>query len=222
MALALATSWPLARSLHGATDVESTGVEGNHDVQQTVLQRIANGNADAVRECLEQYGGLVWSLARRFSPSAEDAEDSAQEIFTELWKCAERFDPGVASEATFIAMVARRRLIDRNRARNRRIDPGALAEGMDPATFDASQEESERSDEVKRVMGAVQQLSPDQQKVLRLSVEGYSHERIATATGLPLGTVKTHIRRGLQRVRRTLEEAGETPSGTVHAGGNDK
>ena len=58
-------------------------------------------------------GGLVWSLARKFLRSHADAEDAVQEIFVDVWRSAARFDPAIASETTFVAMIARRRLIDR-------------------------------------------------------------------------------------------------------------
>src|SRR5436190_14026687 len=83
-----------------------------------LLGRVAAGDEAAVRECLARYGGLVWSIARRFEPS--DAEDAVQEIFLDLWKSAARFDRAVASETAFVAMIARRRLIDRRRTRGRR------------------------------------------------------------------------------------------------------
>ncbi|MCX5746449.1 MAG: sigma-70 family RNA polymerase sigma factor, partial [Proteobacteria bacterium] len=83
-----------------------------------LLARVAVGDRGALRECLDRYGGLVWSIARRFE--ASEAEDAVQEIFVDLWKSAVRYDPEVASEPTFIAMIARRRLIDRRRSRGRR------------------------------------------------------------------------------------------------------
>src|SRR5450432_2250571 len=61
-----------------------------------LLHRVAAGDSAAVRECIAQYGGLVWSLSRRLSRSEADAEDAAQEIFLDLWKSAARFDPTVA------------------------------------------------------------------------------------------------------------------------------
>ena len=99
-----------------------------------ILARIAAGDSAAVEECMVEYGGLVWSLARRLSPSNADAEDAVQEIFVELWKNASRFDSAKASEKTFIAMIAKRRLIDRLRHKNRRPEFQAFEEeGLDPA-----------------------------------------------------------------------------------------
>mgnify|MGYP001805067540 FL=1 len=72
--------------------------------EPTLLERIAAGEQRAVNACLDQYGGLVWSLARRLSPNDNDAEDAVQEIFVEIWRHADRFDPSKASEATFVAM----------------------------------------------------------------------------------------------------------------------
>ncbi|HEY1068798.1 MAG TPA: sigma-70 family RNA polymerase sigma factor, partial [Pirellulales bacterium] len=80
-----------------------------------LLPRVAAGQPSAVDECLARYGGLVWSLARRHTNNTSDAEDAVQEIFIDLWRSAARFNPQAASEATFVAMIARRRLIDRRR-----------------------------------------------------------------------------------------------------------
>lgn len=170
----------------------------------TLLQRVAANDADAVRECLERYSGLVWSLARRFSRSDADAEDAAQEVFVSLWRSASRFDPSVANEATFVAMIARRRLIDRARAAERRPAASALVEGNDPAAG-AVEPRADLGDDATKAARALSELSAEQQRMIRLSVyQGLSHEQIASATGLPLGTVKTHIRRGLMRVREAL------------------
>ena len=84
----------------------------------TVLQRMASGDPAAVRECMDRYGSLVWSLARRLSRTASDAEDAAQEIFLDIWRSAARYDAARGSDQVFVATIARRRLIDRMRKKN--------------------------------------------------------------------------------------------------------
>ncbi|MEJ2601953.1 MAG: sigma-70 family RNA polymerase sigma factor [Gammaproteobacteria bacterium] len=90
--------------------------------QPSLLERIGNGDQQAVALCVERYSGLVWSLARRFIAIEADAEDAVQEIFVEIWNTAGRFDPSKSAEATYISMIARRRLIDRLRKTSREPD----------------------------------------------------------------------------------------------------
>jgi len=170
-------------------------------VTPSVLSRVAAGEPAAVRECIARYGGLVWSLARRFAPS--DAEDAVQEIFVDLWKSAARFDPETAAEPTFVAMVARRRLIDRRRKDQRRRDTDPLPE-VPPAAI--TEDRPELGAEAALAARALDQLRPEQRQVLILTAcHGLSHEEIAASTGMPLGTVKAHARRGLLRVREVLD-----------------
>ena len=181
----------------------------------TLLQRVADGDAAAVDECLGQYGGLVWSLARRLCPKHEDAEDAVQEIFVEIWRNAGKFDPRIASEATYVTMIARRRLIDRYRRRSRDLDTALLKEEL--VASDAEHERwTEISDEASRAREKMQQLRPEERQVLELSInQGLSQSQIAEATNLPLGTVKTHARRGLIRLRELL---GVDAAGNVRGG----
>jgi len=173
-------------------------------VAQTILKRIASGNKSAVSECLNTYGGLVWSLARRMLSNSEEAEDAVQEIFIDVWKNAERFDESQASETTFIAMIARRRLIDRLRRQNRqpRVDSleDILAEPSESRNIDM-----QTGVEAREAAQAMKQLRPEQRQILHLSiVQGFSHQEIANALKMPLGTVKTHARRGLMQIREVL------------------
>jgi RNA polymerase sigma-70 factor, ECF subfamily len=172
-------------------------------VNQSVLQRIAQGDKRAVEECLDTYGGLVWSLARRMCPKREDAEDSVQEIFIEIWKNAGRFDEQ-SSETTFVAMIARRRLIDRLRSFNRRISTDSLEDVLaEPST--RADEAMQTLIEAKQAAKAMRNLRPEQRQVLQLSIiQGLSHQEISDATGMPLGTVKTHARRGLLQIKELL------------------
>jgi len=204
MTLALA---PMRRAAPDSGTIRSMQAGANtSERQDDVLPRVARGDRHAVRECLDRYGGLVWSLARRLSTTEADAEDAVQEIFLDVWKSAARFDSGVASEVTFIAMIARRRLIDRRRKEGRRPDEEGLIEGAYEARPEAVDAPSEQSEDVDRAKRALGQLSQEQQRVLQLSIfHGLSHEKIARATDLPLGTVKTHARRGLIRIREIIE-----------------
>ncbi len=165
-----------------------------------LLARVAAGDRAAINDVIATYGSLVWSLARRFDPA--NADDAVQEIFLDLWKSAARFDPAVASEVTFVAMIARRRLIDRRRSLSRR----PVAESVDqwPAVADGASSPDVRA-EAAEAARALDQLRPEQRQVLVLSTcHGLSHGEIASQTGMPLGTVKAHVRRGLLAIRAAL------------------
>ena len=86
---------------------------------ESLLKRVASGDSGAVKEVMDQFGGLVWSLARRSCFNPADAEDATQEIFLDIWKSASRYDESKGSETLFVAMIARRRLIDRIRRQGR-------------------------------------------------------------------------------------------------------
>lgn len=173
------------------------------------LQRIAAGDARAVDECFDHYGGLIWSLARRFSPVYADAEDAVQEILLGVWRSASRFDPQVASEAAFITMIAKRRLIDRHRRRTCGVEAAPIEEEA-PIAARATPDTVEVHEEAERVRAVMGKLREDERRVLEMSlVDGLTHGQIAEATSLPLGTVKTHARRGLNRLREML---GVNPS----------
>jgi len=177
-------------------------------VAEGILKRIAAGDSAAVDECLRQYGGLVWSLARRFSTDHAESEDAVQEVFVDVWRSAERFDEAIGSEATFITMIARRRLIDRYRKRTRRIDTAVLVEESVPTEANGK-DRLEIADDVAQARRALEQLRTEERKVLELSIyQGLSQSKIAETTQMPLGTVKTHARRGLKRLREML--SGDT------------
>jgi len=178
---------------------------------QTLLEQVASGDVAAVQQCIDRYGGLVWSLARRLVPRQADAEDAVQEVFIALWKSAERFDPSVAEETTFVAMIARRRFIDWRRRLARRIDgtQSIPIEEVDVASAASNHDNVDVRDEAARAADAITQLRLEQQEVLRLAVyDGWSHQRIADHLQMPLGTVKTHVRRGLIRLRELLTSPG--------------
>lgn len=180
-----------------------------------LLTRVADGDRAAIRECISRYGGLIWSLARRASRAQDDAEDAVQEIFLDLWKSAGRYDPAVGSEATFIAMIARRRLVDRRRVQKRAPETEPLSERAKGTAGDRSGSvPPEMGAEAALAARALDQLRPEQRQVLILTTcHGLSHEEVASTTGMPLGTVKAHARRGLMRVREVLGEMALSQAG---------
>ncbi|MGF1528035.1 MAG: RNA polymerase sigma factor, partial [Candidatus Competibacterales bacterium] len=100
-----------------------------------LLPRVSTGDPEAVAQCIERYGGLVWSLARRWFPVYADAEDAVQEAFIEIWQNAHRYDPAQGSEQLFVVLLTRRRLIDRLRKQGRRpinvpLDESGLTEAL--------------------------------------------------------------------------------------------
>lgn len=150
---------------------------------------------------MDRYGPLVWSLAGRFSNDPTDAEDAAQDALLAIWRSAARFDPARSCEETFVAMIARRKLIDRMRmqARSAMSNTFSVEPGMPASAL------IERSEDVNRAGQILADLRPDEQRVVRMSVlQGLTHAEISARLGLPVGTVKTHIRRSLARVRDAI------------------
>lgn len=171
---------------------------------QAILKRIALGDKTAVQECLDSYGGLIWSLALRMLSNSDDAEDAVQDIFIDVWKNAGRFDENQASETTFVAMIARRRLIDRMRKHHRQPNVDSIEDLLAEPTENSNQD-VHTCVEAKEAAEAMKTLRPEQRQILHLSiVQGFSHQEISDALDIPLGTVKTHARRGLIKVREVL------------------
>jgi len=188
-----------------------------------LLPRVARGEKDAVEKCIDRYAPLVWNLARQSIPDRSLAEDAVQEIFIELWRIAERYDPSRSSEPAFIATLTRRRLIDRYRRRAFRPDPEPI-DDMPLASEEDPFEQIEICDEARVAKEAIDRLRPEQKRLLELWIlRGLSHSEIADKTGMPLGTVKSHLRRGIARARALLsaqrkgDPDGELPDGLASA-----
>lgn len=173
-------------------------------VAPSILKRVAAGDRDAVEECIKTYGRLVWSFARKINSNVEDAEDVAQEIFLSIWQNAGRYDEKIASETTFIGLIARRRMLDRLRAAYRKpqmtqISDESCLSGPPPIRM------AEQKIDASKVIGFLQLLRPEQRELIWLNFyQGMSHREIAQAKKMPVGTVKTHVRRGLTLIREML------------------
>ena len=170
--------------------------------KEPILPRVAAGDPAAFQECVDRYKSLIWWLARKWVGA--DADDAVQEIFLNIWRNAGRYDSSKAAESTYVAMIARRRLIDLTRKRGRRPDHEPIEDqigivGQLPESVEAVAEIAL----AERVIA--DQLSDNELEVLTLSIhEGMSHSEIASSLNMPLGTVKTHIRRSLAKIRERI------------------
>jgi RNA polymerase sigma-70 factor (ECF subfamily) len=174
-----------------------------------IVTRMASGDAHAVGELYDRHARAVYSLARRILPDGNQAEDVVQEVFTQAWTQARRYDPQRANVSTWLLMMARTRAIDRLRARRGEVrDAGvedAARELPDPQPpQDAIAITSQLGD---RVRAALQALSDAQRRAIELAYyEGLSQSEIAERLREPLGTIKTRIRSGLLKLRDALVE----------------
>lgn len=175
-------------------------------LNEFLLPRIAAGDSTAVEDCLRQYGGLVWSIVKRMTRDNAEAEDLVQEIFIELWQVAKRYDPAKASEATFVTMLARRRLIDRLRKKRTILDRLPFESENATQVAVSDQNQLELADESAKAAACFEKLTEHAQSVLRLNIHhGRSQAEIATQLNLPLGSVKSLARRGLLQLRDCMQ-----------------
>jgi RNA polymerase sigma-70 factor (ECF subfamily) len=197
-----------------------TPQHGHRGAEEPLLPEIASGDRAAVAECIDRYGPLVWSMARRLSPTAEDAEDAVQEIFLDVWRYASRFDAARGSEKAFVGILARRKLIDRMRRQKFRLGSEQPLDETHEVTL-AGALHAEQDAEMDAVRAVLVQLTLPQRRVLELSlVQGMSHAEIVAHTGLPLGTVKTLIRRGILHARNLLGNGNGNGNGNGSGNGN--
>ena len=172
-----------------------------------LLARVAAGKEEAMRECVKVFGPLIWSLALRSTRHRQEAEDAVQDIFLSLWRVADRYRPELGSETVFVATIARRQLIDRFRRRPEEMQ--SLDDDEAPIHV-AVHDSAESASDMDRVRERLHLLKPEERRLLDLGfIRGMTQHEISDATGMPLGTVKSHMRRGLSRLRALLTVTGE-------------
>lgn len=177
-----------------------------------LLGSAAGGDERAIASLYDRYGGVLYAVAYRIVGQRADAEEVVIEAFAQVWRDAARFDSTRGSVAGWLTMIARSRALDLVRARTRRerITASAAAErpgvspGMSARRPDAlgALTDSERRSRIREALDA---LSPPQRQAIELAYfEGLSQSEIAERLQQPLGTVKTRVRLGMQKLRECL------------------
>ncbi len=177
-------------------------VEEAHE--RELSDRFRAGDERALEEIYRRWSPVVFTMALRFVGDRGDAEDVTQKAFVSAWTSRQSYDPAKAKLSTWLIAITRRRIADTLEAR---------------ARVRALQEELQRFTTPEDVVGGeidlgdrllladeIDRLEPDARRVLRLAFyDDLTHEQISERLGMPLGTVKSHIRRSLTRLRSRLE-----------------
>ena len=190
------------------TAVSGTGDPPGLARDDGLAERFVAGDEFALREAYDRFGRAVFHLATRTLANRDDAEDVTQTTFVAAWLGRGTFDPTRGSLLGWLLGIARRKVVDRLRARareNRIAETVRHLPDAPPSVVDPDQV-------VDRLVIAdeLAQLPTDQRRMLELAFyDDLTHQQIAQATGVPLGTVKSHIRRGMQSLKRRWEVDGD-------------
>ncbi|MFI8825024.1 sigma-70 family RNA polymerase sigma factor [Streptomyces sp. NPDC053431] len=173
---------------------------------------IARGDAECLGEAHRRWGRLVHTLAARALGDPREAEDVAQQVFAAAWRGRAGFRPERGTVPGWLVGITRRKTADALGARTRRRELVAEVAAVGPVgAGDVTEGAQERVLDRMVVVGELARLPRVQRDVLALAYFGeLTQTEIADRTGLPLGTVKSHARRGLQRLRRSLTAAAVT------------
>jgi RNA polymerase sigma-70 factor, ECF subfamily len=197
--------WPLWAVIGGVPRVSWRAEDQAAD--QAALERMDRGDERALAELYDRHARSVYSLALRILQDAGDAEDVVQEVFTQAWQHASRYDARRGTVAAWLLMRARSRALDRLRARRTRPDlAGTLLHTVEIAdSAGAADLQLVSAEQVARVREALAELPLVQRAALELAYyEGLSHAEIAARLDQPLGTIKTRIRLAMIKLRESL------------------
>ena len=171
------------------------------------LARTGEGSRSALAEVYESTSAKLFGICLRILRDRGEAEDALQDIYVNIWRNASRFDPERSSPITWLAAIARNRAIDRLRASGRHVH-APLADAMevaDPARDAAASLEASQAG--ARLSLCMEELEARQAQAIRNAFfEGAPYSELAARGGVPLGTMKSWVRRGLLRLRECMRD----------------
>jgi RNA polymerase sigma-70 factor (ECF subfamily) len=173
-----------------------------------LLSQIAEHSQPAMLALYQRYGSLVYSLALKTLRRPGLAEEVTQDVFLKLWQHPERWNPALGQLSSWLLTITRNAAIDRLRreARHHNTDDWHAFDATEASTVAALDLAAWSDGQLLREL--LQQLPADQRHLIELAFyRGYTHSELAEGLGIPLGTVKTRLRAGMQRLRSLWEEA---------------
>jgi RNA polymerase sigma-70 factor (ECF subfamily) len=199
---------------HGIYRPPVNAFSSNVHEDQQIVTAMARGDELAAARLYDRYSAAMFALAFRITGEAADAEDVVLEVFTQVWDGASTYDGSRGSVIAWITTITRTRSLDCVRSRSRRVravDTASRQLGDDPlAVAPAAANPSDVAELGERalaVSNAMAVLSGQQRSAIELAFfEGLSHTEIADRLGEPLGTIKTRIRLGMQKLRDVLRD----------------
>lgn len=177
--------------------------------QAQLLRRMAAQDRDALAEFYDQTARPLFSVAVRMLGNTQEAEEVIQDVFVQIWTKAQMFNPAIGQPFHWALSMLRNRCIDRLRARQRRskviVDSGEGRE-FEAAPETVPAENTLAHDELGAIRSAVDRLPNDQRQAIEMAFfGGMTHPEIAEMLREPLGTIKARIRRGMLKLRESLQ-----------------
>ena len=174
-------------------------------IDADLVAAVARGDQGALASLYDRHSGVLLGLAMRIVRDRREAEDLLHDVFLEAWRSAKSFDPKRGRVRTWLAIRMRSRALDLQKSA--RVSRNAGDAGLEMLVDDTEN----RSPDHARVRAALADLGPDQRRVLELAYfEGLSCTEIAERISIPVGTVKSRIAAGLDRLRNGLSRRSPT------------
>ena len=195
----------LASGMDAWMDRPASELRGNDELA-AVMASVAGGDRGAFRILYQRTSAKLYGICLRLLGSEAEAQEVLQDAFVTVWRSAAQFDPAKASAITWLSVVARNKAIDRLRQRRPAgEDIDAAAEVPDDSPLATAVIEQE--DDARRLAHCLEQLEDRSRAMIRAAFfDGASYPELAEREGVPLGTMKSWIRRGLLRLRGCLEQ----------------